>query len=420
MIDNCKYLMLPLLCIIVQSATAQITIDDCIALAKKNYPIYKEHELTRQEEEYNLKNNSMQWMPQLSVNAKINYQSEVVEMPLTVPGYELDISHYQYGATADISQMIWDGGASRNNKKMIKANSNIKQSQIDVTLYNINERVENLYLGILLIDKQIEQNNVLMENLVRKQKEVQACIENGVAYKNDIDIVNVNILNCKQQKEELISNRDSYMKMLSKLVGKDLCNEKLIEPGVNTEITDLEIRRPEIQLYDAQLKQADIQKEGLRTRFYPKFNFSIQGGVGRPGLNMLKDEIQPYYLAGIKMQWNLGELYSYKNDKKKIHLQKKEITFEKETFILNTSLDITEQINTIKRIKKTLMMDNEIISMRKRIRVTGEEQYASGIIKMTDLMSMIDDEHNANLNKSVHEVQLMMAIRKLNNIKGKK
>lgn len=398
---------------------SQITIDECIRLARINYPLYKQHEITNLEEEYNLKNNGQKWLPQLSVNAKASYQSEVVEMPFEIPGYNFNISHYQYGLTADLSQMIWDGGTTKNNKRMSHANADVKRKQLNVTLYNINERVENLFLSILLLDKQIKQNNILFESLIRKQKDVEACIESGIAFNSDLDLVKVNILNCKQQETELENNRSAYLKMLSILTGKNLDNIQLAEPDINTDSKSIEIKRPEIYLYDAQLFQNDVQKQKLKTRISPKFNLTFQAGVGRPGLNMLGNELQPYYLAGIKFQWDLGSLYSLKNDKKKIELQRKSIESERETFLMNTSMDVTEQLETIDKLKKTLAMDNDIISMRERIKSAGEEQYANGVIKMIDLMTMIDDEYNAKLNKSVHEIQLMMAIRKLNNIIGK-
>lgn len=397
---------------------SQITLDECIRLAKENYPQYKQQELTDLEEVYNLRNNGLKWLPQLSVNAKASYQSEVVEMPFEIPGYDFDISHYQYGVTADLNQMIWDGGVTKNNKRIVRANADVKRHQIDVTLYNLNERVENLFLGVLLLDKQIEQNQIKFESLLRKQNDVEACIESGVAYRSDLDMVMVNILNCRQQETELHNNRSAYIKMLGKLVGEDLSSETLVEPDMDITKLSMEIRRPELSLYDAQLMQNEIQGRELKTRISPKFNFSFQAGFGHPGLNMLGNELQPYYLAGIKMQWDIGSLYSFKNDKKKVKLQKESIQSERETFVLNTSIEMTEQMSEIDRIKKTLAMDDEIISMRERIRIAGEEQYANGVIKMIDLMAMMDDEYNAKLNKAVHEVQLMMAVRKYNNIIG--
>ncbi len=414
-----KILLLVVFSIAVQIAGAQVTIDECIVLARKNYPLYKEHELTNQSEGYDLKNNRQKWFPQLSVNVKASYQSEVVEMPFTLPGYDFDISPYQYGATVDLNQMIWDGGAVKNNRQMIRASADVNHRQLEVTLYGLNERVENLFLGILLLDRQIVQNHVLLESLLRKRKEVEACVAGGVAYRSDVDLVNVNILNCRQQAVELRCNREACLNMLEKLVGRDLTDEKLVEPAVSTDDMNTGIKRPELWLYDAQLFQNKIRGRELRARLSPRFNLSVQGGVGRPGLNMLKDELQTYCLAGIKMQWDIGSLYSFKNDRKKLGVQRESIECEREAFMLNVALDVTEQWSVIEKVKEALRMDEDIISMRERIRIAGEEQYANGVIKMIDLMTMMDDEYNARLNKSVHEVQLMMAIRKLDHIKGK-
>lgn len=101
-----------------------------------------------------------------------------------------------------------------------------------------------------------------------------------------------------------------------------------------------------------------------------------------------------------------------------MEIQQENIEYERETFLLNTSLDVTEQMNSIRKIKDALGKDSEIIRLRERIRQAGEEQYRSGVIKMIDLMTMIDDEHNARVNESLHQVQLMKAVRKLKNIVG--
>lgn len=399
--------------------TSQITVDECIHLAKTNWPLYKQQELTGMEEKYSLENNTLKWIPQLSINAKASYQSEVVEMPFEIPGYSFDISHYQYGVTADLSQMIWDGGSTRNNSRMTRANADVKRRQLDVTLYGLNERVENLFLGILLLDRQIEQNQILQESLQRKLKEVEACMESGIALKSDLDMVRVNILNCRRQEAELQTGRNAYMEMLCLLTGKDLSGEKLLEPDVMTNGTSDGIRRPELRLYDAQLVQNDIQDREIRTRLSPKLNLTLQAGAGHPGLNMLGNELQPYYIAGIKLQWDIGQLYTMKKDKKMTWLRRQGIETEREAFLRNTRLEMAEQSGVIDKLKKTIGIDNDIITMRERIRATGEEQYRSGTIKMIDLMTMMDDEYNARLDKSLHEIQLIMAVRKLDNIMGK-
>lgn len=410
-------LTLILLAVAFITAGAQTTMEECITLARENYPQIKEFNLIEESMKYDIANARLSWAPQLNVSGKATYQSEVVEMPFDIPGFEFDLPHDQYSIVGEISQSVWDGGTTRSQKNIIRSGAEVQKKQLEVSMYSIRERVQNIYLGILLIDKQLRQNEILMKSLERNLHEVQACIESGVAYQSDLNIVKVNMLNCKQQAAELKSDRASYVAMLSKMTGKDMSGMTFAEPS-DTYSTVSEINRPEMALYDAQIEQNEAQRTELNSRISPKFNITLQGGAGRPGLNMLKNEFQPYYVAGIKMQWNIGALYTRRNDIRKINTQKNDIEVARETFLFNTSLDVTDQLNEISKARSNLEQDKEIVKLREDIRIAGEEQYANGIIKMTDLMDMIDDEHNARVTEAVHQIQLLMAIYKLKNSTG--
>lgn len=404
---------------LVVAASAQLTLDECVDLARENYPQIQEQSLIDEAEKYDVGNVNLQWVPQLNITGKASYQSDVVEMPFDIPGFEFDLPHDQYSLVGELTQSIWDGGSSSSQKRLIKANAEVQRKQLDVSLYALRSRVENVYLGILLIDKQLEQNRLLEESLLRNQKEVKALMESGMAYQSDFDMVEVNLLNCRQKAVELNANRMAYVTMLGKLTGKDMSQATFLEPNSEINLDSIKIQRPELALYDAQLQQNQAQRQSLQSNISPKFNLSLQGGIGRPGLNMLKNEFAPYYVAGIRMQWNFGALYTRQNDIHKIATEKRNVEVARETFVFNTMLDIIEQVNNIKKAQQILEQDKEIVRLRVSIRTSGEEQYANGVIKMTELMDMIDDEHDARLAEAVHEIQLWMAVCQLKDSMGK-
>lgn len=400
------------------SQAQQVTLDQCLQMAKDNYPQVRKKGLIDKAEQYDLRNASIAWAPQLTVSGKATYQSDVMEMPFEIPGYSFDLPHDQYSVVGELSQQLWDGGETVSKKRIVRAGSEVERKQLEVTLYALNERVQNIYLGILLIDKQAEQNSLLMQSLQRSMKEVEAMIDNGMAYRSDKDIVMVNILNCEQQAAELEADRKAYTDMLGRLTGTDMSAAQFAEPSDDLSSLSGTVSRPELALYDAQLLQSKAQRKELDSRISPKFSLSLQAGAGRPGLNMLKNEFDPYYTAGLKMQWNIGALYTRRNDIRKIETQQSSIEADRETFLFNTSLDMTDGMNAIAKMKMTLERDNRIIELRESVRKAGEEQYRSGVIKMTDLLDLIDDEHDARLARSVHQVQLLMEIYKLRNITG--
>lgn len=393
------------------TAGAQVTIDQCMSMARENYPQIRQLNLIDEAARYDVASITKSWLPHLTISGKATYQSDVVEMPFDIPGFSFNLPHDQYSLVGEISQTIWDGGMSGSSREVTETGSAVQKEQVEVSLYAINERVEKIFLGILLYDSQLEQNGILRNGLERNASQARACIESGTAYRSDLEMIEVSILNCEQQREELLKDRQAYLTMLEKLTGMSLDGQEFIVPDADTDFMMRDtISRPEIGLYDAQLRQQEAMIRQLDTKISPQFSLSLQGGIGRPGLNILKNSFQPYWTAGLRMSWDIGALYTRKDEKRKLDAQIRKIESDKETFIFNTGLDATQMMGAIGKARSLLEKDRQIIALRESIRASGEEQYRNGVITMTDLMSRIDDEYNAKVAESIHRIQLLMAI----------
>lgn len=419
MIMRLTHILAALLPGLILSAPAQVTIDRCMEMARENYPQIRQLNLIEEASHYEVASIAKSWLPHLSISGKAAYQSDVVEMPFDIPGFSFDLPHDQYSLIGEISQTIWDGGVSGRQKEVAISGAQVQKEQVEVSLYSINERVEKIFLGILLYDGQLQQNSILEESLRRNARHAQACIENGTAYRSDLEMIQVNILNCEQQREELLQNRQAYVTMLEKLTGTSLEGKEFIVPDEEDgRLSGEEISRPEIGLYDAQIRQQDAMIRQLNAKISPKFSLSLQGGIGRPGLNILENTFQPYWTAGVKMSWDIGALYTRKDEKRKLDAQMRKIESDRETFLFNTGLDAVQMRSEIDKAKALLEKDRKIIALRESIRASGEEQYRNGVITMNDLMSRIDDEYNAKVAESIHRIQLLMAVYDLKNCLG--
>lgn len=405
------------------AAHAQTTLDECIGWAYDNYPQIKEMSLIEMTKGIDLKNAAYAWLPHLNISGKATWQSEVVEMPMDIPGMDINIPHDQYGLTAEFTQQIWDGGTSRRQKELAEAGAEVKKTQLETNLWSIRSRVQNVFLGIILIDKQLELNRLLRESLERSSEEVKSRMEAGVALPSDLDQVSVNILSCLQQRASLDADRKSYVKILGLLTGRDMTDVELAVPQDAVNYVDDGARdfetRPEMAFYAAQLKQNEFQRRQLNTLISPKLNLSLQGGYGRPGMNMLSGVFSGYFVAGLKLQWNIGALYTRGLDKRKVNADAQKIDLTRKSFILNSSVEAEQKSNAILKARDVLEKDAEIIGLRQRIRASGENQYREGTIKMNDYLSMLDEEYKAKANESMREVQLMMAVYDMKNTIGK-
>lgn len=391
----------------------QLSIDDCYKKAQANYPQVKQYGLIEQSKEFNLSNANKGYLPQVSFSAKATYQSAVTKLPITLPNVTIEgLNKDQYQSVVEVNQSIWDGGVIRNQKKITEASSAVDKQKLDVDMYAINDRVNQLFFGILLIDEQIKQNLLLQDELKRNYNQISAYITNGIANQADLDAVKVNQLSTAQRKVELDATRKAYREMLSALIGEEIKEgTSLVKPSFAEEASlSSTINRPELRLFEAQSNLFETQKSMVDAKNLPKLGVFVQGGYGNPGLNMLKNEFTPYYIAGARLSWNFGSLYTKKNDKKLLDNNLQNVAIQKETFLFNTNLKMTQQSNEIDKIKQLMRDDDEIIRLRTNIKKASEVKVEHGTLSVTDLLRDINSEDQAKQSKVLHEIQLLISI----------
>lgn len=396
------------------SAFGQLTIEDCQQRAKKNYPLIKQHELIRLSESYSLANVSTGWLPRITLSAKATYQSDVTGLPVKVPLVKIEeMNKDQYQAVVEVGQVVYDGGEISKQKKITRAASEVDQKQLEVDLYAINDRVNNLYFGILLLKEQMKQNHLLQDELQRNYDRVSSYVQNGIANQSDLDAVKVNQLNTAQRQTELNSLCDAYLNMLSVFVGEKIDVNDLSKPQTKEAL--LSVNRPELSLIDARLNQLNVQEEMIGARNLPKVGAFVQGGYGNPGLNMLKNEFVPYYVAGMRFSWSFNGFYTRKNEHQLVRTGRLKLENQKELFLFNIGLQLTQQSNEQKKLQSLIVDDDEIIRLRESIRTSSEAKVQNGTLSVTDLLRDITLEDQARQSKLLHEIQLLKTVYDINN-----
>ncbi|KAA6315958.1 hypothetical protein EZS27_033665, partial [termite gut metagenome] len=139
----------------------------------------------------------------------------------------------------------------------------------------------------------------------------------------------------------------------------------------------------------------------------------VTGGYGRPGLNMLDNDFAPYYVGGIRLTWNFGNLYTQRNNRGIIATNKNQIFAQRDAFLVNTNIDIAKHTNEINKIKAMIQYDDEIIRLQNSIKKSAQAKVAGGTLSATDLMREINAEDRAKQDKVLHETELIMTIYEL-------
>ena len=388
---------------------AALTLQDCYQLAEQYYPLTKRFDLIRKSTQYNLDNLQKGYLPQLGVNAQATYQSAVTTVPISVPGISIPaMSKDQYKAYVQVDQVLYDGGEIARQKELQRTNEAIAKQQLTTDLYRLKERINQLFFGVFLMDEQLKQNALLTSDLQSGLTKTQAAVKNGVAFRSNADLISAELLKVKQQAIELRAARKAYADMLALFIGQSLDDSlALIKPQTIMVSTDIE--RPELGLFAAQNNSLDAQRKLLAVNTRPRLGLFVQGGYGRPGLDMLNNDFAGYYIAGIRLNWSPSAFYTLKKKRAQIEVSRGEIAVQKETFLFNTKLTIQQQSSEISKYQQLLATDDEIIELRERVKAAATAQLENGVITGNDFLKQVNEADQAKQRKLLHDTQLLMA-----------
>lgn len=401
--------------LIVQSAWSQhdpvITPDYCYKRVLATYPLARQNELYTRIHDLQLSTIKAGNLPQLTLNGQASYQSDVTELPIHLPNITMPaINPDMYKATLDFSQVIYNGGNYKRQTEAEDINLKLNQQNLETELYKLKERINQYFVSILLTEENTKLSSLLRDDLTAKLSRLESGVRNGTTLQSNADIIHAEIIKTDQRIIESRFNREAMIKMLSELISDSLPDNSVFtlpDPIVNTSLfTD---NRPEYRLFDLQLARFDIQKKISDARLRPRVTGFATLGYGRPGLNMLLNEFDSYYLFGAKLTWNLWNWHQTRNDRNVLDLQAGITQTQKETFDKNVAVGAQQYIADINKYSELINADLRIIALRENITKSASSQLDNGVITSTDYLQELNAEMQAKLNLATHQLQLKQA-----------
>lgn len=404
-------------------AVADVTVEQCVALAQENYPLIRKYDLLRQSRQIDLSDINKSWLPQIGIYAQGTVQNVVPSFPdalsnvLDQMGTDMKgLGKLQYRVGVDLNQTIWDGGTSKASRTIAESENAQQEAALDVELYAVRERVENLFFGILLVEEQIKQAELTHTLLESNLAMLRSMKTNGTATQSDVDMVEAQFLTVQQQITQARSISDSNRRLLGIFTGTDMSDEKLTKPSSSMP-SELISARPELALFDARIKNNDARLGSIKSSVMPRIGLFAQAYYGYPGYDyfksMMNRDMSFNVLAGVKVSWNIGSFYTKKNSERKLRLANDGIAADREVFLFNTNLQTSSQTAHISELEDIMKEDSRIVELRANVRRSAESQLRNGVIDATALLNKITDENQARLTSSYHEIQLIQSIYQL-------
>lgn len=391
-------------------AHSTLTIDDCYAAAFAAYPIQKQTDLVRQSEELAQQNlTQTRQLPQLSLNGQATWQSDVTSLPIELPNVSIQkLSKDQYKLTLDANYILFDGGLLPLQRRSVQLNAALEIQRIDLQRNQLREQVNALYMNVLLTDENIGLTNALRKDLTNRIEKMLANLKFGTAAQINADVLEAERLKTDQRLDELNTSHRGLRDALALLTGLIITSETtLMMPVVLTE--NLALQRPELKLYDLQRAVAEAQRTQADNRRMPRLSAFAQTGIGRPGLNFLDNSFRGLFIGGLRLNWNLSNTYTLKNDKALLFIAQQQTDSQQTIFERNVAIQLRQQQTEIDRLAGLLASDQKIVALREKIRRTAAVQVDNGVLASRDYLTELNAENQAQLNQKLHELQLVLA-----------
>ena len=396
-----------------------LTLEECLTLAETNYPLARQKVLLEQQFQSEVNVLELQKLPKLDLNAQSTYQSEVTRIPIELPNADIQPPNKdQYRATLDVNQLIYNGGSIAANARLKQAELKTRQQEVEVTIYQVKERVNGTYFKVLLLQEQEKLLDSKMEILQERAKEAVSAIRNGMALPSSNQLLQAELLLLEQQKIHLKYERKKALENLSSLIFKNIAlSDTLLKPEILL-ASNTPLNRPELKLFEYKAQQLDISKELIDKEKSPSLMGFAQAGYGNPGLNMLDNSFQEFYMVGLKFNWRLFDWG--KNQEKKLGVEalKQVVATEKETFVLNNEIQLQEAWEDISKYKEILEQDAAIVNLREEVIASNTSQFQNGTITSSAYIIDLNKLYDAKINQKLTEIQLVMSQAKYKLIKG--
>jgi len=388
-----------------------VSLNDCYKSMLENYPLANQTGIYSQSSELNTNNLKAGWLPNAELNAQASYQSDAIEVAISAMGNDFGFKgdKDQYKASIDINQLIYDWGRIKSAKNIESVDLKVNQQSAQVELNKVKEQVNRFYFAILILQRNEDLLNVMLNDLETKEKSVESGVKNGVLLNSDLSVLKAEKIKVKQSINEIKNQHIAAIHILAEITGLYLTeNSEFETPEV--EINDATtLNRPETLLFDYQREKLDATSKFISKQKKPTaFAFS-QLGYGKPGLNMTSTDFDSYYYVGVGLKWKFWDWSKTKREKQVLSLNKELISSQESSFNTQMEVALKNEKSKIQIFEEAIESDQEIIKLREEVSESARSRLDNGVITSTDYITELGKETQAKISYETHKIQLVQS-----------
>lgn len=371
--------------------------------------------------QYKHKNLNVNYLPKFDLNASTSWQSEVTSLNinLPIPGFSVPKTDKdQYKIALDVSQVIWDGGSTSAKVELEDLNKTLEKNKIDVEVYGIKDKITSFYYSLLTLKVTEDQLNLMSSDLDKRIKELESSVNAGYILSSTLDGIKAEKLKLLQNIDAIPAQRNSLLSILRSLTGIALTEKDiLLLPNPDT-LKELSCLRPELEGLKYQQDVLGATSNLTSKKRYPVLAGFASAGYGKPGLNMLSNSWNTYYLFGAKLSWNIWDWNTVRNEKQQFKIQENIVDYRRKAYLDSYQSQIDGIVLEIQKLNNQLNKDKEIVQLLHQVTEKSASSLKNGSITSAVYLADFNSESRAQLELELRKIRLSLQKVLLYNLSG--
>ncbi len=367
-------------------------------------------------------------LPELKLVADVGYQSEVVVIPVNVPGVEVaQPPNDRYQASLRADWLLWDGGVAgaRSNAERAKLASAL--AALDADLFNLRLEVNEAFFSAMLLQEALGETELLMEDLDTRLVELRRQVAEGAALPGDTAVVRAELLRAGQQRDAIAAERRAALEILGRLTGMSIDEVDVLalpdlSPAMDTlprellagRMTGDEVREavrvhPQYRLFDARRAQLAQQAAVVRAARIPQLSAFGELSYGSPGFEQFTRSFHDYWQVGVRLQWQPWNWNKRSREIEGLETESQILVSDEAAFTERLLRALQVPLRTIDQVRAALTTDDEIIALREQAEAQSRVQFAERAIPASSYTDARTDVQQARIDRLRHRVELARA-----------
>jgi outer membrane protein len=363
--------------------------------------------------ELRLRNLDAERLPQLELHAEGTRVSEVVTIPIEVPGVEAPTPpKSRYEAALEAQVTLFDGGVLSGRRDVERARLQAEQARVAAELYPLRMEVTEAFFAAFLLQERVAEVETLMADLEARLQVVRAQVRAGAALPGDTAVLRAELLGAGEQRAELAADRRASLAVLARLTERDAGEADVLalpELGGRMMGDGAPGAHPRYAVFAAERERLAREEALVRARTRPQVAAFGQVAYGRPGPAQFRDDLHPYWQGGVRVRWRPWDWGTAGRERGVLQVQRQIVDTEEAAFTERLQREVQDEIQAAARLRETLEADDRIVALREQVERQARAQLEERAITPAAYVDARTDLQEARIARQRHRVELERA-----------